>query len=76
MTEITKVDSVRHAGNQPRKEMGDDGLHGTPAMPVVTGILERCATETPRILSDKWKYKLAMSSSQVLDCFSGEFWAS
>ena len=76
MTKITKEDSVRSLGNQPRKVRGDDGLHGTPVMPVMTGILERCATKTPTILSDEWKYKLAMSSSQVLDCFSGESWVS
>ena len=72
MTEITKVVSVRPSGNHSMKEMVDDGLHGTPVVPVVTEILERCATKSPRILSDKWKCKLAMCSSQVLDCFSEE----
>jgi hypothetical protein len=71
MTEITRVDSVRLSGNQLRNVRGDDGLHGTP---VVTGVLEGCATKTPRILSDTWQYKLAMCSSQVLDCFGGEAW--
>ena len=74
MTEITRVDSVRLSGNQPRKVRGDDGLHRTPVTSIVTWVFERCSTKTPRSLSDTWQYKLAMCSSQVLDCFGGEAW--